>query len=363
MKIIFLESFYGGSHKSFLDGLMKHSRHDIEPITLPARFWKWRLRSAALYFAEQLADEIHHYDLLLATDMMNLAEFIALTGFQKPKILFFHENQLTYPRPKNASLEPHLGIINVVSALASDANLFNSRFQISRFLQELPEFINQIPEFVPQLAPEVIRKKSRVLYMGCDFSRFGSVEPVENEVPVILWSHRWGFDKQPQIFFEALYRLQDEGLPFEVIVLGENHQVHPREFLQARERLGDRIIQFGYVEGVDDYARFLAKSDIIISTAMQENFGFSIAEAVYSHTLPLLPNDLSYPELLPRKFHKDFLYHNREDLYRKLRRLVANHRKYDAERAELSEAFRRFDWRERSKAFDAVFEEVAGQRR
>jgi len=155
-------------------------------------------------------------------------------------------------------------------------------------------------------------------------------------------------------------RFQEEGLPFKVVVLGENHQVHPREFLQARERLGDRLIQFGYVEGAEDYARFLSMADIIISTAMQENFGFSIAEAVYCRTLPLLPNDLSYPELLPRKFHRDFLYHNPEDLYRKLRRLVTHHRDYDKERAELSEAFRRFDWRERSKAFDEVFEEVAG---
>ncbi|RMD95885.1 MAG: DUF3524 domain-containing protein, partial [Calditrichaeota bacterium] len=99
MNIVFLESYYGGSHKNFLDGLMKYTSHNIESITLPARFWKWRLRSSALYFAEQCADELKPYDLLIATDMMNLAEFKALTGFTKPAIMFFHENQLTYPLP------------------------------------------------------------------------------------------------------------------------------------------------------------------------------------------------------------------------------------------------------------------------
>lgn len=35
---------------------MKHSTHKIDPFVLPARFWKWRLRCAGLYFAEELED-------------------------------------------------------------------------------------------------------------------------------------------------------------------------------------------------------------------------------------------------------------------------------------------------------------------
>ncbi len=363
MKIVFLESYYGGSHKNFLDGLVKYSRHQIEPITLPARFWKWRLRSSALYFAEQYAHALGKYDLLIATDMLNLAEFKALSNFTRPMILFFHENQLTYPLPEHESFDPHFGLINVASALAADLNLFNSIFQLEQFNEELPEFINRIPEFVPLKAAEQIRRKSRVIYMGCDFVPFKSVKLEKNKVPIILWNHRWEFDKQPQVFFRALYQLAKEKLPFKLIILGENYQVHPKEFLQAREVLKDRIIQFGYVESLEDYARFLAMADVVVSTAIQENFGYSVTEAIYCYTLPLLPKRLSYPEILDKKFHNQFLYKNEEDLLNKLRHLLQHHRDYDDVRQELSKSMEKFDWKNRITEFDQLFEEVVALQR
>ncbi len=361
MKIVFLESYYGGSHKNFLDGLVKYSRHQIEPITLPARFWKWRMRASALYFAEQYAGSLGQYDLLIATDMLNLAEFKALTNYHKPMILFFHENQLTYPLPEREGFDPNFGFTNIVSALTADLNLFNSIFQLDRFNEELPEFINRIPEFVPQQAASRIRRKSRVIYMGCDFSHFQNIKPPENEEPVILWNHRWEFDKQPQVFFRVLYKLAEEGVPFKLILLGENYQVHPREFLQAREKLRDRILQFGFVESLEDYARFLGMADIVVSTAIQENFGFSVTEAMYCYTLPLLPRRLSYPEILDKKFHAQFLYKNENDLLEKLRYLLQHHREFDAERREISAAMQKFDWKNRIEEFDQLFEEVARQ--
>ncbi|MDQ7062852.1 MAG: DUF3524 domain-containing protein [candidate division KSB1 bacterium] len=361
MRIVFLESFYGGSHKNFLDGLVKYSRHQIEPITLPARFWKWRLRASALYFAEQYAKSVKKYDLLIATDMLNLAEFKALSNYDRPMVMFFHENQLTYPLPERESFDPHFGLINIVSALAADLNLFNSIFQLERFNEELPEFVNRIPEFVPLEAPATIRRKSRVIYMGCDFSAFKNVRPVKNDVPVILWNHRWEFDKQPQVFFRVLYRLAEEGVPFKLVILGENYQVHPKEFLQAREQLKDRILQFGFVESKEDYAHFLEMSDIVVSTAIQENFGFSVTEAIYCYTLPLLPRRLSYPEILDKRFHKAFLYKNEEDLLNKLRHLLLNYRQYDQTRIELSESMRKFDWQNRIEEFDQLFEDVVAQ--
>ncbi len=229
---------------------------------------------------------------------------------------------------------------------------------MEKFNQELPDFINRIPEFVPVLAPEKIRQKSRVIYMGCDFSHFKNVRFVKNEVPIILWNHRWEFDKQPQVFFETLYRLAGENLPFKVIILGENYQVHPREFLQARERLQDRILQFGFVESMEDYAHFLEMSDIVVSTAIQENFGFSVTEAIYCYTLPLLPQRLSYPEILNKKFHREFLYKNDEDLVQKLRHLLLNIRDYDEVREALSKSMRRFDWVNRIAEFDRLFRKV-----
>jgi glycosyltransferase involved in cell wall biosynthesis len=361
MKIAFLESFYGGSHKNFLDGLIKYSSHKIEPFVLPARFWKWRLRCAALYFAEHLEELIENFDLVVASDMMNLAEFKSLSGYTGPTIHFFHENQLTYPLPKDDKLEFHFGFVNLVSALVADLNLFNSDYQRKRFEEACPNFINKIPEFVPSNTLQRITQKSRVIHMGCDFDWFPDVAPPQTEVPAILWNHRWEFDKQPEIFFRALFKLLEQGIDFKLIIMGENFQVRPQEFLEARERLGKHIVQFGFVEALEDYADFLKMSDIIISTAVQENFGYSVIEAMYCHTLPLLPNDLSYPEILEKKFHRQFLYKDEDDLHAKLLHFVKHYREYDETRAQLSKSIARFHWKKRIAEFDRVFEEVAGK--
>jgi hypothetical protein len=50
MKLLFLESYFGGSHGEFAKGLVEHSRYDIDLITMPERNWRWRMRGAALYF-------------------------------------------------------------------------------------------------------------------------------------------------------------------------------------------------------------------------------------------------------------------------------------------------------------------------
>ncbi len=364
MKITFLESFYGGSHKSFLDGLVKYSSHSIHALTLPARFWKWRLRSSALYFAEQYGKEIRSSDLIIATDMLNLAELKALAGYTGPSILFFHENQLTYPLPDHERQDPHLGMVNLASALAADINLFNSAFQLNYFADALRSFINRIPEFVPVFAHERVMKKSQVMYMGCDFSTFKSSRKSRkpNAEPVILWNHRWEFDKQPAVFFNALYQLHAEGIPFKLLILGENYQVHPREFLEAREKLKDRILRFGFVDTWEDYASYLNMADIVVSTAIQENFGFSIAEAMYCKTLPLLPRRLSYPEILAPEFHQEFLYKNEKDLVNKLRHLLTHYRDYDETREKLSQAISRFDWSKRIAEFDELFTRLAQEK-
>jgi len=358
MNIIFVESFYGGSHKSFLDGLIKYSHHDITPITLPSRFWKWRLRSAALYIAEVYGEALRRCDLIIATDLINLSDLKALGRFTCPAILFLHENQLTYPTPEGEKPELNFGFVNLVSALAADRCLFNSQYHLQEFDYALKQFINDIPEFVPEAAHQKIMAQSQVIHMGIDFAEFRRRPVLDNPQPIILWNHRWEFDKQPEVFFKQLYKLDAEGLDFELIILGENFQMHPREFIEAREKLGPRIRQYGYVESIYDYARFLAMSDIVVSTAIQENFGFAVIEAMYCHTLPLLPNRLSYPEFLPKKFHQQFLYNGEEELEKKLRGLLREYRSLNETRAEIAQSMAAFNWKTRIAEFETLFEEM-----
>ena len=55
MKILALEPYHGGSHKAFISGWSSNSRHEWTVLGLPAYKWKWRMRHAAITFADQVA--------------------------------------------------------------------------------------------------------------------------------------------------------------------------------------------------------------------------------------------------------------------------------------------------------------------
>jgi glycosyltransferase involved in cell wall biosynthesis len=147
-----------------------------------------------------------------------------------------------------------------------------------------------------------------------DLERFDAYRPADatsssdTDAPLIIWNHRWEADKNPRAFFNALYQLQDDGLDFRVALLGENFRQEPAEFLEARERLGARVVQFGYADSFEAYARLLWRADYVVSTAYQEFFGIAVCEAIYCGCVPLLANRLNYPYLLPDAAHGACLF-------------------------------------------------------
>ena len=80
----------------------------------------------------------------------------------------------------------------------------------------------------------------------------------------------------------------------------------PWLFTQMRDTLGDNNIQFintlEHNFSKQEYYELLAKSKVVVSFALQENFGFSVAEAAYLGCVPVLPNRLVYPEFYPKKY-------------------------------------------------------------
>jgi hypothetical protein len=52
LRILALEPYYGGSHRSVLDGVLAGLGWEHDLLTLPARKWKWRMSGAALTFAD-----------------------------------------------------------------------------------------------------------------------------------------------------------------------------------------------------------------------------------------------------------------------------------------------------------------------
>ena len=176
---------------------------------------------------------------------------------------------------------------------------------------------------------------------------------------MILWNHRWEYDKNPDEFFQALYQLQEEGLPFEVAVLGESYRNCPPIFAEAQQRLGERIIQFGYAEDFADYARWLWRADILPVNSNHDFFGASVVQAIYCDCTPLLPRRLAYPEHLPAAMHDRFLYDNFDDLLSRLREMLKNPVR---ETGELRSHIAHYDWEEMVRRYDDLFEIMATEK-
>ncbi len=357
---MFLEPFFGGSHREFAEGLISHSRHRIDLVTLPARFWKWRMRGAALYFVKKVTS-LADYHGLITTDLMSLADFKSLAkGVCPPALVYFHENQFTYPLAPGERMDYQFGFTDITTALAADRVVFNSQTHRAAFFKALPNFIKMMPEYRPGWVVDEIRSRADVLYPGC---RFAAKERDADDFcrklpPLIIWNHRWEFDKNPDEFFQALDAVLETGAEFRLALLGENCQTVPKAFLSARERYGRRIVQYGYVESRRQYLDWLAQGSIVISTAQQENFGIAVVEAIRYGCIPLLPARLAYPEIIPARYHPDVLYGSLPDLVAKLLDRIIHYSDYRKLRRVLSQAMGRFAWENTIEQYDLELEKL-----
>jgi glycosyltransferase involved in cell wall biosynthesis len=219
-----------------------------------------------------------------------------------------------------------------------------------------------MPEYQPKWVVDEIRKKAEVLYPGCHFPAPESISdtlPDANLPPLIVWNHRWEFDKNPAGFFNALDKILERGLNFRLALLGENFQVVPKEFVDARERFKSRIVWYGYEASREKYLKWLMQGTIVISTANQENFGISVVEAIRYGCIPLVPDRLSYPEIIPKVFHGNFLYKDQTELVEKLCFLILNYSQFTEKQQHLSVAMERFAWENMIDQYDEILKNLA----
>lgn len=377
MKVLALEPWYGGSHRNFFDGLMGHSRHTFHPVTMAARFWKWRMHGGAVTMArkaEQAREEGFMPDVILATDMVNLPAFLALARpafADVPVVLYFHENQLTYPLPPEQERDYTYAYVNYLSCLAADRIVFNSQYHFDEFMEALPLLLRAFPDYNHLNTVQQIREKSTVLHLGMDLQghdRYTADYPQHHwgpgmKAPIILWNQRWEYDKNPGAFFRMMNRLDDTGHVFRLILAGEHFEEQPKEFERAFERYAERILHYGYAEDFEEYSRLLHRADIVVSTAVHEFFGIAMMEAIYCGCHPLLPNRLSYPELIPASLHRPLLhapvlYDDEDALYRILSDILKGQER-PLPLASLRDIPRRLDWRTHVDHYDDLLEEVA----
>jgi glycosyltransferase involved in cell wall biosynthesis len=303
--------------------------------------------------------------------MVNLPAFLSLTRphlSDVPVLLYFHENQLTYPLPEDRSRERAYPNINYLSALAADRLVFNSEFHVEEFADALPLLLRDFPDFTNLHTVQQIRDKSQVLHLGMDLRAHDEYDTERTarsagEPLVVLWNQRWEYDKNPEAFFRTMNRLDDAGYDFRLILAGKHFREQPEEFERAFERYAERILHYGYAEDFAEYSRLLHRADLVVSTSIHEFFGVAIQEAIYCGCHPLLPNRLSYPELIPDSLHRPLLhapvlYEDDDELYEHLAALLGGDER-PLPTATLRDIPERLDWSNHIENYDALFESVA----
>ena len=302
MRVLALEPYFGGSHRAFIEGWSARSCHEWTVLGLPAYKWKWRMRHGAVTFAQQVAERAAQgeaWDVLFCSDMLNLAEFVGLSGAvvqALPRVAYFHENQLTYPVRHASERDYQFGMTNITTGLSADQVWFNSGFHRDSFLEAVEAFLKRMPDYQPFDAVERIRVRSSIQPQGvADFAPRGARLPGPLR---ILWAARWEHDKNPEALFAALEKLREQGVDFRVSVIGERFRDYPPAFDAAQARFESYIDRWGYQETRADYEAALGEADVIVSTADHEFFGISVVEAIAAGAYPVLPRRLAYPEIL-----------------------------------------------------------------
>jgi glycosyltransferase involved in cell wall biosynthesis len=363
MNILLVEPYCGGSHRAWAEGYARHSGHTVSLLRLPARFWKWRMQGGCVSMAERARALDHRPDCVLASDMLNLPGFLALSRdllADVPAAIYFHENQLTYPFPPGERRDLAYAMINWLSMLAADRVFFNSSYHMEDWFRALPNMLKHFPDHTHLHRIDEVRHKAEVLPVGCELERLDAVprRDAPGESPLILWNQRWEYDKDPGTFFEALRVLKASGDPFRLAVAGRSYRQTAPEFEAARAEFSDRVLHFGYAPR-DDYHALLRQADIVVSTAIHEFFGVAVVEAIYAGCFPVLPNRLSYPDLVPGSHHDACLYDSFDDLVDRLRWALTYARKAASLARDLRPAAARFDWRAMAPRYDWRLEDIA----
>jgi len=365
MRILALEPYYGGSHRVFLDEWIRRSQHRWELLTLPAHHWKWRMRHAPLWFAEEvrrLWAAGSRWDMVFCSDMLDLAQLRGLVSpdvAPLPCLVYFHENQLTYPTRCGGERDLHFAFTNFTTAVAADRVWFNSQFHRRSFLTAVRRWLTAMPDHIPRAQLAAVETKSSVESPGVDVADRRRLPSPDSSLR-IAWAARWEHDKNPKTFFDALRTLQQWGVDFRLTVCGQRFREVPHEFAAARAELASHIDHWGPVPSRAEYLDCLSRADVFVSTALHEFFGLAVMESIALGLFPLLPERLSYPELLGLDRDpaaQSFFYDGTPShLARRLAELSRAPRGLTSSRQEhiLASATRTYHWSHRAAAMDAA---------
>ncbi|OHV12097.1 tRNA-queuosine alpha-mannosyltransferase domain-containing protein [Kushneria phosphatilytica] len=305
MKALLLSAYAAASHRYWARSLIEHlSEIDWTLLELAPRHFQWRMRANPLLWSAYSHETLsRHFDLVVATSMVDLATLIGLYPHlgRAYRVVYFHENQFAYPIGSDQTFRPEPLMVNLYSALAADQVLFNSAWNRDSFLSGARGFLARMPDRLSPDALDRMAGDSAILPVPLEGA---AARPAETRPARLIWNHRWEYDKNPEDFFTACRALAAEGIDFELVIMGQQFRRSPAVFEQAREEFASFIVCWGS-QSRPEYLRQLSEGGIVVSTALHEFQGLAVMEAVQHGCLPLVPDRLCFPECYAPQYRYD----------------------------------------------------------
>jgi glycosyltransferase involved in cell wall biosynthesis len=365
LRIFLVEPWFGGSHQAWAEGFASVSEHEVHLLALPDAYWRWRLRGGAVTLAEMAAEAAAEHgppDLVLASSMLDVPAFLGharRTLGDTAVCLYLHETQPARSGLTGEPLDDDAAYRNWSSMVVADHVFVNSAFHRDQLFGALPDLLGRAPDHRHDHLLDAVRARTTVLPVGVHVAELAAADRGDDgdEAPLIVWNHRWDHDKAPEVFFRALRRLDHDGVRFRLALAGANTRTDPHEFAAAEERFGDRLVHAGHLDR-QAYVDLLLRSSVVASTAVHEFFGIAMVEAMAAGVVPILPNALSYPEVVPGEFHAAVLYDSYGDLVRRLHEVLTDVDAAEASVKGLRDAMCRFDWSVLGPRYDEALSTV-----
>ncbi len=293
-----LSAYRSQSHGAWADWLCETFCNDFHwhKLELPGRHFRWRIRGNPLSWLHRLP--VNTPDLIIATSMVDLATLKGLHPrlANTPCIYYFHENQFAYPvsQQQHHSVDPQM--VQLYGALAANQLLFNSAYNRDSFLKGVDSLLKKLPDEVPNNIVTELKYKSNILPVAISPIKNAAIKNTENKNPeLILWNHRWEYDKAPQIFADALDILSKSHPDFQLALLGERAAKTPDALRQIEQQHHTRIL-INQKVSKKDYQKYIAQAGIVVSSAIHEFQGLAMLQAASAGAIPLIPDDLCYRE-------------------------------------------------------------------
>lgn len=310
MKILLLSAYSAQSHQTWCDNVMAmFPECEWTLLSLPGRFFNWRIRGNALSWGIGQRNTLEKkYDLVLATSMVDCATLRGLVPnlAATPWIVYFHENQFEYPvSAKNDHAEPKM--VSLYNALCAEKVIFNSNYNYQSFIAGLDAFLTKMPDEVPKDTVKIISTKCEVVAVPINFNEEENNQIAvktknKNMEPVLLWNHRWEYDKGPQQLYNLIAELVKRKFKFKLNLIGQQFRVVPDALSMIKNDFPDILLNYGFIELADDYKMVLESSDYVLSTSLHDFQGLAVLEAVAAGCIPVVPNRLAYTEIFQEQY-------------------------------------------------------------